>query len=1206
MNTDSISTRTRGAVRLDRVVWLLLLVVALPIKAQVVGRVVVAGQVNDSAGAPIAGADVLLTRAVRFDTFETTTDARGTFRIVLDADARDFLINVLANGFSAARTRAQLAAGEDSVYVTLRLVATAGVAMQAVVVQSTIPRPRDLNSDLGARGGAAEQLISETIGVLAGTEAGDLGLAGELNPTLVLGGSGIGALGLGGEQSRVTINGLPTSSLAVPIGLRRRIRAGTTNYDPAVGGFSGASVQLDLTRGSTLSLPRLHVARDGDPAGFVQNSSGSVTGSQSMLSLSASGQDAPGRFAYNAAVTVNQRAQTTPLLGDALSSPLRARGVQDTDLERLTAGATARAVPFDPATQRQAMRTNVDALGRVDVLSSPFGKFAVTIGGTYGDGETVLGILDNATQGLQSRTRGGSVQLSNRTAPSRGWVFDWRVGGSRSSNEHRPRNAGAAVVVRLPSDSSNQLLARLGGIGQGVAARRRHVIESSVQAERVLTREWFGRHQLNVFAQQQTDLAEATQSVGAGAWTFESLEAFERGTPRAYSRTATPLERGASATNFALGASDVWRPSRFLTLQVGARVDAGGPNVNRDVDDRLAPLLGPRRVVDGPRFRPLVSPRVGFTWSYRGTRTEQAALLNTSLGSSAMLGHGIIRGGIGLFRSYWDVSELLLADAATRAPGELLLCGAGQLPDFAWLPDPTGAPTACAGAAPIPARAGAVVLGRDIVPPSAWRGNLAVSHALWNRITVEAGVLLSSAFGQRFDVDRNLPTVPAFLLASEGNRPSLRSLDDLDAATGRPLRDVPRVVPALGPVVERLGTGRTDARQLTVSVQPDLKGPWQLKLGSAFTHATERVGGLVSSGAEPLSSAVRGRVPTQPTVRSVLEFARVGQRYSLSGVVRHTTGVRYTPRVDGDVNGDGDGGNDRAYIRASYLDALQRSGVLPRHAHRCLASQVEAIARIASCTGPSAVRADLALTMLPNPTALMARGGGRATWTLRLLNATALLDRLVHREAAGWGGVTAVDPVLLRVNGFDPLQRAFRYEPNSGFGRPVFNRVDRFAPYRIVLEAQLFLGQSVADQSAVRTLHASRLRRDPRERSDVVFERLQRTYADPYDDVLALGDSLLLQRAQVEEITRLQGTLRSRVDSVWRHAAEDLVSPALRDDAREAGARLQVAYDEVAVVLREGVRPLQSLLVEGQLRRLPSSVSVLLSGGRPLLYLREE
>ena len=1172
-------------------------------EAQAVRREVIVGVVRDSAGGAVTSGDVIVTAA---QSFAVTSGliANGRFRVVVDSGTGDFLVMVSAPGYLAARQRATLSAREDSVVLTFVLSRAGATALTTVSVSARRPQARDLNVSVGARGGAQEQITSETVGALGPGEAGDLTAAAALNPALTTAAGGVGALGLGPEQSRITINGQTSLGSVMPRDMRRRVRAGTTNFDPAIGGFSAALVSVELLRGSSLTQPVVRVSQEGEGQAFVLPSAVAVTGPRSVVSYASSGEALPGAVYYNFGGTLTLQTTESQRFGNTASAALTASGVTPVAAQRALAAANTQGVPLDAQSSAREVGGVGTVLGRIDWLKTRWGPLALTAGGSVTRPAALLTALDNGTRRLQSASTSASLQLSSTRQTSGGWLLDWRIGGQALATHDRPKVSGPAVLVQMPSDSSTAVFAGFGGSGQAVEASVRSVVDAAWQAERIVALPGRGTHQVKLFAQQQSDFLQRRTDQSSGVFRFATLDAWERGEPASYDRVLTGATRHVSAANVAVGVGDVWRPSRFLLLQLGLRADVGGALQPVRPETSLSRALAIPTALTGTRFQPLLSPRLGFSWTYRQQRAESPSLLSTgSFGTVAFPGNGTLRGGVGLFRTYWNVDELLTTTGLSTANRlTALSCGSGSFPTWQWFATTDAAPEACGlGDGQRTTFVTGTLLPARAVTPAAWRGNLTLSHGLTKKVTVELGGELSYGIHQRTLVDRNLPAEARSSLPFEGGRESALATLAIDPATGIARVPTERPVPGVGPVLDLTTDGRNRAARLSLAILPEPWHHWLLRFQSSFLTASRYGSDYLATGLTRSSAFAWTPTEQQPRARTVLEVGRLGGRVAVGGLLVHEAGARFTPLVSGDINGDGASQNDRAFIdRATLSNPVLQA--FPRAVQQCLQAQPMRIAGVASCPAPARLRADLSLTVAPDPSALTRRGGGRLTYAFRVTNVPALLDQLVHRSPRGWGSASNVDPVLLAVRGYDPAIAQYRYALNSNFGRPLLGGVTRRAPYLLSVDVRLFLGGSVADQEASRTLKSSRLGGERPRSVDDIVARLRSTFADPYAATLEAGDTLLLQRAQVEAIQRVQAPVLAAVDSVWRAAAVRLAARDL--SAADAGALLQLTYTEVIRRLRTGVQPLRTILTAPQLQRVPSEVAALLAGKDPLYRLR--
>lgn len=157
------------------------------------------------------------------------------------------------------------------------------------------------------------------------------------------------------------------------------------------------------------------------------------------------------------------------------------------------------------------------------------------------------------------------------------------------------------------------------------------------------------------------------------------------------------------------------------------------------------------------------------------------------------------------------------------------------------------------------------------------------------------------------------------------------------------------------------------------------------------------------------------------------------------------------------------------------------------------------------------------------------------------------------------------------MRGYDPTTRQYAYAPNPNFGRLPLSGVTRRAPYLLSVDVKRFLGDAVADQEAARALKSSRLGGQRATTVDEITRTLRATFEDPYQLTLDAGDSLLLQRPQVEALEAQQRELRARVDARWRATAEQLADRERSLTPAKAGTLVQQTYRDVIQLLRTGV-----------------------------------
>jgi hypothetical protein len=207
-------------------------------------------------------------------------------------------------------------------------------------------------------------------------------------------------------------------------------------------------------------------------------------------------------------------------------------------------------------------------------------------------------------------------------------------------------------------------------------------------------------------------------------------------------------------------------------------------------------------------------------------------------------------------------------------------------------------------------------------------------------------------------------------------------------------------------------------------------------------------------------------------------------------------------------------------------------------------------------------------------------------------NALGLLDRALHGRdgARGWGETPLVDPVLLRVRGFDPAARAFQYEANPGFGTRSAAAARFRRPFSVTLEGRITVGSDPAYQSLMklvnRTLGGGRS-------AEEIRHGLSQRIPNLPAQVAALDSAAGLrltpgQRARLmERADSAGGALAPLADSL----AEALSAmESRRRSGREAQREIDSLLGRIRAVLQEELGVIRGVLTREQWERLPEAV----------------
>ncbi|MEO8624789.1 MAG: hypothetical protein ABI625_27145, partial [bacterium] len=293
--------------------------------------------------------------------------------------------------------------------------------------------------------------------------------------------------------------------------------------------------------------------------------------------------------------------------------------------------------------------------------------------------------------------------------------------------------------------------------------------------------------------------------------------------------------------------------------------------------------------------------------------------------------------------------------------------------------------------------------------------------------------------------------------------------------------------------------------------------------------------------------------------------------------------------VAGDVNGDGLA-NDRAFIHdtgASAVTSLLASA--PSRTRDCLSAQLGRPAAPASCEGPwsSALSANImlghdALPLVPE----------RATVTMSFTNVLGGIDRLLHgaNGIRGWGSTSSPDPMLYAVRGFDSVARQFRYELNPRFGESRDGNALTRTPFRVTIDVHVDVGPAKTPQQLDRWLKPGRTRPGVRLHAAELQRRLERNVPDPYAELLAQTDSLLLTAEQVASVRRGQSVYRAHMDSVWAELASFLDALPIKYDESAAWKKTDAAIDDAWEFTRLDVHEhFPTIMTPAQLALLPGA-----------------
>jgi Carboxypeptidase regulatory-like domain/TonB-dependent Receptor Plug Domain len=706
---------------------------------------------------------------------------------------------------------------------------------------------------------------------------------------------------------------------------------------------------------------------------------------------------------------------------------------------------------------------NLVLFGRVDWTLSAAHR--LTVRGNWSDFEQTNDRL--STTANETLSRGGPFQ--NRSLSTVAELSSVLGGGRvfntlrvQYSDEDRPRpaNEPGGYLPEIRIDDVIGTTDIFAG-GDGVIFRNR-LEEDKVQVVDNLTVA-LGRHTLKVGT--NNILSNTTNEfflLGNGAYRFRNMADFAANRPNQYTRNvrACPvaLVNNAagqavvcpqldvpvaefSSLEWSVYAQDEWQATDRLLVTPGIRF--GGTRL-KDAPEPVAALEAaftepggtrPLKSDEVPSFTG-VSPRLAFTYDAAGD------------------GGRLVRGGVGLLigrapavlaGNVFQTERPLLRVDCRRPTG----AGPNPVPVFdpaELLAGERGAnnPAVCASGAGPSGNPEHAVFSRGFELPKTLKANLGYTHLLGETTRLGVDLIFSRTRDNYFVQDLNLQDAQ-FSLANEAGRPVFvqnARFNPLFGAGNERLRN-----PAFNRVFYNVSDA--EARSLNLSLEAEHRPSAAVQLGAryALTRASDNSSFGCCTSQEGFDEPTAGDPnfvgdagddrrgtwgPSDFERRHtfVLNFLyRAPHGIRASGIWRSTSGTPWTPIVEGDVNGDGIAGNDRAYVGDALVFATPadeaRFDALVRD-FGCLQQSLGRIVGRNACRNPWFHSVDLRLAK-----DIRTFGRQRAELLLDFFNVLNFLND-------DWGrfmGVFGDNAELLQVQGFNRTANTITYRVNEDFGR---------------------------------------------------------------------------------------------------------------------------------------------------------------------------
>lgn len=1168
---------------------------------------IVRGRVTDDSARAVH-ASIRVTRGPDRLTLGAETDSAGRYGVRFEQGTGDYLVYVTAPGFRTARRRVQRQASEHELVADFVL---ARDLTQLDTVKVTAAKPERASNSVDpswSEPGTSENWTGGVNGQLPPSVAGNLVPIASTMSNVVVGPSGPTILGAAAASNLTTLNGMAMAAGAIPRAAKTETRVTGATFDATRGGFSGANIDVRLSQGSReYQERRAFLAFDPPALQFADPTSRKLGARNAGIrgSAGADGEIIRDVMTYNVALDVAHSASSPVSLLTADADVLQRAGLSTDSVAKLKSVAGPLGLTLDgggaPADRGHDAIT---WLGRLDDSRDSLSIRALT---TYvdlaRDGAVGVSALSTPSTTTERRHRSYGAQFLQDLYVGAGRLVinTTRLAASATRDETAPYVLRPAASVLLRSASTDPT-ADVTGVsigGAGTLGSR----ESRWTAEAGSETDWNvggRRHRLKAFLWGRADgSSQSGIGNGLGVFSYHSLDDLAVNTPSSFTRILAQPARTGSVWNAAAAFSDYFSPTRYLSVQYGARLEADGFFQSPPVNPALDAALGVRSGVAPTRLH--VSPRLGFSYMYNRSRNNGSSGMFNNVGVFRAGPSGIISGGIGEFRDLLQPGLLADASAASGVVGAttVLSCigSAVPVPDWAAFGDPSAIPGTCANGGGLRSELAPPVTlispGYDV--PRSWRVALN-----WNSnvgpLLFRINALGTYDLSQPGTVDANFGGRQQFTLTAEDNRPVFVPAAAVDPTSGALSAAASRRSDAFGPVAMRVSDLRGYGGQLTFVLEPNvfrLRNRFSLYGSLSYTLQGMRRQYRGFDGAAFGDPRTVEWTANANDARHILVLSG-GFGTNRIGVVtmfaRFQSGLPFTPVVAGDVNGDGQGG-DRAFIPdptvatdptlAAGISSLLANG--SSTARRCLQGTLGRVPELNGCRGPWTQAVNMQWS-IPTP----ARWGNRVTPTLYLQNLSAGLDQVLHGsdDLRGWGSPTAQDPVLLQVRGFDASSKTFRYDVNPRFADTRLAHTLALNPFRIAIDVSFQLSTNYDLQRLRRAVEPVRAPEGYRRRSadSLTAFYLQRT-SNIHRWLVEQSDSLLMSRDQISALQHADSIFSARVRAVYRPLGAFLASangtagPAQLDSVRATEKSYWKIFWEQPEIADSIITPVQRELV---------------------------
>jgi len=1183
---------------------------------------IIRGRVTDFESHPVQGVEVKASSYQGRVTKIATTDKGGRFTIVFINGEGDYWLEMRRLGFQLKRFEVKKIGDEEVLIADARL-SSAIIALDAVTVTGQRERALPNRNGKEADAGGGDRPLTNTD--LSPDQAGNLAaMAAAAGFQLVPGLNGApdmySVLGLSGDQNNLTFNGLGSGISALPPDVLATTSINAYPFDVSKGGFSGAQITILTIPGSNFSRRAITNANIAPPFEWGDQAATAAGDKYTNVRVggNAAGPISVDQVFYNTAYNVGRRFKDAQSLVDATSLGLSTAGVARDSAQRLLAvlGQQGLPVTLDGASSTQTQDV-AQGLVNFDVMPSASGtghSFTVGAAGDVRRSRPVdRGTLLLTTPSHADKTTfwGANASLVHTNYFWFGVLSKTTLGIAAQSAAVDPFEAIPEGAVRvtsiLPDGGSSVRTLSFGG-----NAVRSTTSSRTVQINNQLS--WFSldnTHTIRLSSTVARDQFSSELGQGLnGTYQFNSLADLDAGVPASFTRTLSSARQTGRQIVSALSVGDYWRPLPEMQVQYGVRFDGNHFFTTPASNPAVTAAFGLPN--DELPSRVYVSPRIGMQWAYG--KSPQIAYAP----GAARPPQAVIHAGIGVFQNVAPSQFAAAAMSTTGLPSSMrtVSCVGAAVPAANWngfLADPASIPSACADGS-AGTVFGAVSPNVTLFTPGFQEPRALRAAADWsgpvldNRFVLGLQAIVSNGMHQPGGVDVNVTRAARFSLAGEAQRPMYVDPSAIVVNTGAIAAGAGKLSPAFHRVWAMQSDLGIQARTASVNLKPvTASSKLQWDVTYSWLGVREQYYGFSSTVGDPFA-AQWGDQPQAPRHTVDLRWTNfpIFDLFYLTTMVRAQSGVRFTPMIASDINGDG-AINDRAFVFApssgdpagDAIGKLLASGT--PGARSCLAKQLGQLAERASCRAPWIVANAMQLKFNPRKIGLPKR----TTVALTVANPLGVVDLALHGSAQlrGWGQNIPPDENLLFARGFDPVARRYMYEVNQRFGstrpRESANRVLPFMSLSIAFD----LGLPRERQLLTQRLDAGRGRPGNRADAQTLKDFGTAAIPNPMAMLLTQQTQLGMTRVQADSLATLSRVFSVFADSVWTPVAARFEKLPEAFSHGDAYHDYVLAREKTVDYLITLVPHANGLLTSSQRRRIPTQISNYLDR-RVLEFLR--